>query len=75
MGQNRHQFRFRTGLKTQRLAGMDQRLNNATMLVYFNRVNQEVIAVIAIGFARAFKGGVNRAQTMLQDLREAEQRR
>jgi hypothetical protein len=54
---------------------MDQRFNHAAMLVNLDRINQEVVAVIAIRFARAFKRGVNRTQAVLQDLREAEQRR
>ena len=43
------------------------------VLVHLDRVNQEVIAFIAVRFTRAFKRGVNGTQTMLQDLREAEQ--
>ena len=73
--QHGHQFRFRTGFQAQRLAGMDQRFNHATVLVNLDRVDEEVIAVIAIRFTRAFEGGVDRAQAVLQDLREAEQRR
>ncbi len=73
--QHGHQFRFRTGFQAQRLSGMDQRFNHATVLVNLDRVDEEVIAVIAIRFTRAFEGGVDRAQAVLQDLREAEQRR
>ena len=75
MRQHCHQFSFRTGFQTQRFAGVDQRFNDATMLVYFDGVNQEVVAVVAVRFTRAFERRVNRTQTMLQDLREAEQRR
>ena len=57
--QHGHQFRFRTGFQTQRLAGMDQRFDDATMLVHLDRVDQEVIAVIAVGFARALERGVD----------------
>ena len=68
-------FGFRTGFQSQRLAGMDQRFNHATVLVNLNRVDKEVIAIITVRFTRAFEGGVDRAQAVLQDLREAEQRR
>ena len=49
------------------------RSNHAAVLVHLDRVNQEVVAFIAVGFTRTFERGVNRTQTMLQDLREAEQ--
>ena len=75
MRQHGHQLGFRASFQPQRFTGVDQRFDHATMLVHLNRVDQEVIAFIAIGFTGAFKRGVNRAQTMLQDLREAEQRR
>ena len=75
MRQHGHQFGFRTGFQSQRLAGMDQRFNHATVLVNLNRVDKEVIAIITVRFTRAFEGGVDRAQAVLQDLREAEQRR
>ena len=73
MGQNGHQFCFGTGFQPQRFAGVDQRFNHATMLVDLDRVNEEIVTVVAVGFTGAFKRGVNRTQTMLQDLREAEQ--
>ena len=73
MRQNRHQLRFGAGFEAQRLAGVDKGLNHAAVLVHLNRVNQEVVAFIAVGFTRALEGGVNRTQAMLQDLREAEQ--
>ena len=75
MRQHRHQFSLRTGLQPQRFAGVDQGFNHATVLVNLDRVDKEIVAVITVGFTRALEGGVNRAQTMLQDLREAEQRR
>lgn len=52
---------------------MNQGLNHAAVLVNFDRINEEVIAVIAVGFPRTFERGVNRTQTVLQDLRETEQ--
>ena len=73
MRQNCHQFRFGTRFQTQRLAGVDQRFNYAAVLVHLDRVNQEVVTFITVGFTRALKRGVNRTQAMLQDLREAEQ--
>ena len=73
MRQHGHQLGFGTCLQPQRLAGVDQRFNHAAVLVYLDRVNQEVVAFIAVGFTRAFERGVNRTQAMLQDLREAEQ--
>ncbi|CCJ89762.1 hypothetical protein BN132_1690 [Cronobacter turicensis 564] len=73
MRQHRHQLRFRTRFQTQRFAGVDQRFDDATMLVHLNRVNQEVVAVIAVGLAGALKRRVDGTQAMLQDLREAEQ--
>jgi arginine decarboxylase-like protein len=36
---------------------LDQRFNHALMLVNFDRVNQEVVALIAVRFTRAFKPG------------------
>ena len=71
--QNRHQLRFRACFQAQRLAGMDQGLNHATVLIDLDRVNEEIVAVITIRFPRAFERGINRTQAMLQDLREAEQ--
>ena len=71
--QYRHQLRLGTGFQTQRFTGMDQRLNHAAVLVNLDRIDQEVVAVIAIGLPRAFKRGVNRTQAVLQNLREAEQ--
>ena len=50
------------------------KMNYAAMLVDLNGINQEIIALVAVRFARAFKRRINGAQTMLQDLREAEQR-
>ena len=73
MRQNRHQLRFRACFQPQRLAGVDQGFNHAAVLVHLDRVNQEVVAFIAVGLTRALERRVNRTQTMLQDLREAEQ--
>lgn len=73
--QYRHQLGLGASFQAQRLAGVDQRFNHAAMLVNLDRINREVVTVIAIRFARAFKGGVNRTQAVLQNLREAEQRR
>ncbi len=39
MRQHRHQLGFGTGFQTQRFAGVDQRLNDTTMLVNLDRVN------------------------------------
>ncbi len=75
MRQNRHQLRLRTGFQPQRFAGVNQRFNHPTVLVDLDRINEEVVAVITVGFTRTFKRRVNGAQTVLQDLREAEQRR
>lgn len=75
MGEYRHQFRFGTGLQAQGLAGVDQRFDNAAVLVDLNWVNQKIAALVAKGIARPLKNGVNGAQAVLQDLREAEQRR
>lgn len=52
---------------------MNQGLNHAAVLVNFDRINEEVIAVIAVGFPRSFERGVNGTQTVLQDLWETEQ--
>ena len=73
MGQNGHQFSFGTSFQPQRFAGVDQRFNHATMLVDLDRVNEEIVTVVTVRFTGSFKRGVNRTQTMLQDLREAEQ--
>lgn len=73
MCQHRHQLSFGTGFQAQRFARMNQGLNHAAVLVNFDRINEEVIAVIAVGFPRTFERGVNRTQTVLQDLRETEQ--
>ncbi|MNO82967.1 hypothetical protein D3C76_742560 [compost metagenome] len=71
--QYRHQFRFRTGFQTQWFTGVDQGFNDATMLVHLDRVDQEVVALVTIGLTRTFERGVDGAQTVLQDLREAKQ--
>ena len=73
MSQNGHQFSFRTGFQPQRFAGVDQRFNHATVLVNLDRVNEEIVTVVAVRLTGALKRGVNRTQTVLQDLREAEQ--
>ena len=75
MRQNCHQFGLRTGFQSQRLTGVNQRFNHATVLVNLDRVNEEIITLVAVGFTGALERGVNRTQTVLQDLREAEQRR
>ena len=59
--QHRHQLRFGSRFQAQRLAGVNQRFDHALMLVDLDRVNQKVVAVIAVRFPRAFKGGVNGA--------------
>ncbi|SPX66634.1 Uncharacterised protein [Leclercia adecarboxylata] len=43
------------------------------MLIHLDRINQEIVAVVTVRFTRAFEGGVDRTQTVLQDLWEAEQ--
>lgn len=73
MCQHRHQLCFGTGFQTQRFARMNQGLDHAAVLVNFDRINKEVIAVIAVGFPRTFERGVNGTQTVLQDLWETEQ--
>ena len=45
------------------------------MLVNLDGVNQEIVTVIAVRLTRAFERRVNRTQAVLQDLREAKQRR
>ena len=73
VNQHRHQLSFGTGFQAQRFARMNQGLNHAAVLVNFDRINEEVIAVIAVGFPRSFERGVNGTQTVLQDLWETEQ--
>lgn len=73
MCQHRHQLCFRACFQSQRFARMNQGLNHAAVLVNFDRINKEVIAVIAVGFPRTFERGVNGTQTVLQDLWETEQ--
>ena len=73
MRQYRHQLSFGTGFQAQRFARMNQGFNHAAVLVNFDRINEEVIAVIAVGFPRTFERGVNGTQTVLQDLWETEQ--
>ncbi|MNN74510.1 hypothetical protein D3C81_1907190 [compost metagenome] len=75
MRQHRHQLGFGAGFQPQRFAGVDQGLNHATVLIHFDRVNQEITAFIAERFTRAFERGIDRTQAVLQDLRETEQRR
>ncbi len=50
MCQHRHQLCFRACFQSQRFARMNQGLNYAAVLVNFDRINKEVIAVIAVGF-------------------------
>ena len=52
---------------------MDQGFNDAAVLVHLDGVNQEVVAFVTVRFTRTLERGVNRTQTVLQDLREAEQ--
>ncbi|MNN71860.1 hypothetical protein D3C81_1878380 [compost metagenome] len=73
MRQHRHQFGLGAGFQPQRFAGIDQRFNHAAMLVYLDRVNQEIATFIAERLTRTFERGIDRTQTVLQDLREAEQ--
>ena len=75
--QHRQQFRLRAGFQSELvgLAVLEDLFDHLALLVHLDRKHAAVVALVAVLLDRVFERAVNLAETVLQNLAEANQNR